>query len=242
MSIRQDQVTDSTWTIGFDDKEERSGDALMDGAGERYRTLTTWLRGSLWLCGMVALLSFGCNLCLLLFLHGLEEGTVAEGDGMYLLVDKVIALKTLGAPVSILVTSFASVLSLRWFYLSHGFGRQHGLRLQQPARSTVMFYFIPVLNLWKPYLALREVFNEAVPCSGSRWLLPVWWGCWVLFQSLSWLAFRLVQDTDELVALMDMLLARLLADGAALPLLIMFMLVVRRLGTALLAMPSRAAN
>jgi hypothetical protein len=49
------------------------------------------------------------------------------------------------------------------------------------------FFFIPIVNLWKPYQAMREIWRGSDPdpnieCSKVRvpWLLPGWWALYLI--------------------------------------------------------------
>jgi hypothetical protein len=61
----------------------------------------------------------------------------------------------------------------------------HALADEPPAFSpgwAVGLHFIPLLNLWLPYLALRSARDRLIVAGGmpgAKWLLPLWWGLWL---------------------------------------------------------------
>lgn len=47
----------------------------------------------------------------------------------------------------------------------------------------VGWYFIPIANLWKPYVAMRDIVRASTLEVGlSGWLLPTWWTLWIVSQ------------------------------------------------------------
>lgn len=58
------------------------------------------------------------------------------------------------------------------------------------------WYFVPIANLFKPYQAMREIWNEShrTPDSfagNEDSLLQTWWGCWIVGNILSNVSTRL---------------------------------------------------
>lgn len=58
------------------------------------------------------------------------------------------------------------------------------------------FFFIPILNWWKPYQAMRSLWRSSHSVNRpelqeSTWVLPVWWTLWVIYSLIgnkSWSA------------------------------------------------------
>jgi len=47
----------------------------------------------------------------------------------------------------------------------------------------VGWYFIPIANFWKPYVAMRDIVRASTLTVGlMNWLLPCWWTLWILAQ------------------------------------------------------------
>jgi hypothetical protein len=52
--------------------------------------------------------------------------------------------------------------------------------LRYSPRWAVGAWFIPILNLWRPYQIVREAWQQLAP-AGQAWdLLKVWWGLWLI--------------------------------------------------------------
>lgn len=83
------------------------------------------------------------------------------------------------------------VLALRWIYLAnanaHALGAE-GMRFT-PGWA-VGWYFVPIANLWKPYQAMKEIWQASAVKTDWRVvrvprLLPWWWAFWLLSTSIS---------------------------------------------------------
>jgi len=96
-----------------------------------------------------------------------------------------------------------------WIYRAGYNVRQLGATgMQFSPGWAVGWYFIPILNLWKPYLAMKEIWKASA--APARWLeypggpiLPLWWGFFLLSNFLNNAAFRLglfAKTISEIVA------------------------------------------
>lgn len=74
---------------------------------------------------------------------------------------------------------------------------------------SIGYYFIPFLNLYKPYKAMREIF--AISENPKDWYnikltdktLIYWWALWLISNSLSQLSFRLSLKADTIESLQN---------------------------------------
>ena len=60
----------------------------------------------------------------------------------------------------------------------------------------VGWFFIPIANLFKPYAAMRQIWNASHGRQGDQLeqaegLLAIWWGCWLLSNIASNISLRL---------------------------------------------------
>lgn len=59
----------------------------------------------------------------------------------------------------------------------------HCVKTGKPTSSpgwAVGCYFIPVLNMWKPYLIMKEIYEAFRQRPSYSKVLPLWWTAWVL--------------------------------------------------------------
>lgn len=59
--------------------------------------------------------------------------------------------------------------------------------LDQTPGWAVGFHFIPIVSLWKPFVAIKETWNAShgLPLTEGNKLLGWWWACWLLNSFLS---------------------------------------------------------
>ncbi len=69
----------------------------------------------------------------------------------------------------------------------------------------VLWYFIPVLNLYMPFIGMRDLWSGCVKSSRARagergrtpWLIPAWWALWVVSIGLMWTWVSLRYEIEE---------------------------------------------
>lgn len=103
--------------------------------------------------------------------------------------------------VQILLVIATTVFFLRWMHLAYS--NLH--RLQIPGLKTspslvIWNWFIPILNLFRPYQYMKEIWQASDPKStADNWksikpppLMGLWWTLWLLQGILGQAAFKLV--------------------------------------------------
>lgn len=95
----------------------------------------------------------------------------------------------------------------RWIYFASKNLRALGaIGLQFSPGWAVGWYFVPIANLWKPYQAMKEIWQASsqpldwrnVPVVG---LMPAWWTLWILTSVADRVVSRMARDADTLPAL-----------------------------------------
>lgn len=76
--------------------------------------------------------------------------------------------------------------------------------METPAGWCVGWYFIPVMNLFKPFQAMREIWQASTASPGqdpgdlgTPGFLRLWWGMWLLSGILGQISFRLVMHDES---------------------------------------------
>lgn len=69
-------------------------------------------------------------------------------------------------------------------------------------------FFIPVLNLWNPYMGMKRLYNISRGCetAGYRrftWLVAFWWFGFLVFETADTATFHLFQNADRAADTMD---------------------------------------
>jgi hypothetical protein len=75
--------------------------------------------------------------------------------------------------------------------------------------AAVLWFFVPVLNLWQPYRITREVWLASEPRPRGPWFLarpsrivPAWWAASLAYVAIEWIARRIAgraPDVGDLV-------------------------------------------
>lgn len=193
-----------------------------DGQGYRYAkaltSTTRFLRIMLWVSLVVSILALVSDFMQMRLLDAgmFTQAEAAANDSR----QQIVGILYLAAFV---VTGFAF---LKWIYRCnancHGFGAQ-GMRFT-PGWS-IGFYFIPFLNLYKPYQAMKEIWK--VSTNPSDWqnvpgasLLGIWWALWLISGIAGQVSFRMALQADSITTLQASTGAAILSEFLDIPLIL----------------------
>jgi len=115
---------------------------------------------------------------------------------------------------------------LKWIHRAnsncHGFGAQ-GMEFT-PGWS-IGYYFIPFLNLYKPYRAMKEIWK--VSTNPTNWqneksspLLGWWWALWLISGFLGQASFRMSMRADTISSLQASTMVSIVSEIIDIPLYI----------------------
>lgn len=112
--------------------------------------------------------------------------------------------------VYLVVFVISGFLILRWIHRANYNARQLGAEnMEFTPGWSIGYYFIPILTLWKPYQAMKEIWKASK--NPSNWnsqsvsrLLPIWWSIWIISNILKWAIFRLSMRAEELNELINL--------------------------------------
>lgn len=126
------------------------------------------------------------------------------------------------------VAGLAGVLMLaticvfgRWIVLAHrnlpALGAQY---LEYRPGWALGWFFIPILNLWKPFQAMRSLWKYSFSVhkpdlQDSTWVLPVWWTLWLISSFLGnfmWRSSMREQTIDALAVSTQVSIANCFVD------------------------------
>jgi hypothetical protein len=118
------------------------------------------------------------------------------------------------------------ILYLRWVHQSNRNARfLAGNNLHFTPGWAVGWHFVPIAGLWKPYQALRELFQSSHPEFGSDWanapypwVLAFWWVLFVLSAALGQMLFRAALRAETLEETIDLSHWVLFSDMVDIPL------------------------
>lgn len=129
------------------------------------------------------------------------------------------------------------VVFLVWVHRSsrNAHALEHGLTYS-PGWS-VGYYFVPIFNLFRPYQAMREIYQASTPGvrdfkSASTGLLPVWWTLWIVASVAGRVSMRMAMTAQRPNSTFDDIMAASVMDLVCsvieLPLHLVLISIVRK--------------
>ncbi|MEZ5460524.1 DUF4328 domain-containing protein [Dokdonella sp.] len=197
--------------------------------------LTRWVRILLYAQIVVAIASLISGYLEYQLLLSLQNGTFeaveialaesAAGDRRQLVVGVVYLI--------LLIVS--AVVILKWIHRANYNARQLGAKgMDFTPGWAVGYYFIPILNLFKPYRAMKEIWKASK--NPSRWatqpasrILPLWWGLWITSNILGQVIFRLARRAEEIPELIGLNLVSQISDFLDIPLALALLVLVNEI-------------
>ncbi len=197
--------------------------------------LITWIKYLLYVQVALALIAIGSNLMeyqlLTDFQNGVyfsQEMAVADAEAN----DKrqqIIAFSYLA------VFIISGILILKWIYQSNQNARYLGAKDMAftPAWS-IGFYFIPIVSLWKPYQAMKEIWQASQ--NPNNWqiekvssILGVWWFFWIANSMVGQAVFRMSRRAQEISEIMNVNLISQVSEILSIPLAVVTWLLINKI-------------
>lgn len=126
-------------------------------------------------------------------------------------------------------------LILRWIHRANYNARQLGAENMRFSPGwSIGYYFIPILALWKPYQAMKEIWKASKDPSnwasqGVSALLPLWWFLWLVSNFLGQVVYRQYRSAEGIQELMNLSIATQILDALHIPLALVFLAIVNRI-------------
>ncbi len=154
---------------------------------------------------LFVLLSLGMSLIAMIstvmemqFFRAMEAGQYGYGAELTAAAESNDLRQSIIGFTQVAVYTLAVIFVARWIYFSSKNVRLLGARhLTIRPGWAVGWYFVPIANLWKPYQAMKEIWQaSADPLDWQRQgrssLLPIWWALWLITGFIEQGATRLV--------------------------------------------------
>ena len=186
---------------------------------------------------VVALITIGCNF--------LEYQLLSDyKNGVYTSQEKVVAdgetsdqRQQLAAIVYLAVFIVSGFLILRWIHRSNYNARQSGAKEMKFTPGSIGYYFIPVLTLWKPYQAMKEIWKAShnpddwqSEKAGS--ILGLWWLLWITNNLLEQAVLSMSTDAETLPEFMNLNLLSKTSSVFSIPLALVTLSIVNKVVAA----------
>ena len=97
--------------------------------------------------------------------------------------------------IGLIVTIFSIVVFLYWFYRAYrNLPALGATRLKFSPKWVIVYFFIPILALWKPFRALEEIYtistNEYSSRSTNSYILLIWWIIFIVSNMMGFIMAR----------------------------------------------------
>jgi hypothetical protein len=168
-----------------------------------------------------------------LLLRWLRDGALDDNDSMTAAIESNDFRILLIGLVQLALVLALAVLILRWIYLAHANKAALGAKNTnfRPGWA-VGWFFVPIFNLWKPFQAMRELWNASVhPANwhgrGAPDVVVCWWILFLTAETAGRVAWRLSLKAETLSDFMNVNIATLASDGLSLPLNLVFIPIVQ---------------
>ncbi len=195
-------------------------------------SLTKWVRYLLYTQILVAVISIISGYSEYQLLSDYQNGVytsqelaVADGEAS----DQRQRLIGIIYMVVFIVSGF---LILRWIHRANYNARQLGAEnMKFTPGWSIGYYFIPVLTLWKPYQAMKEIWKASKTssnweASGASSILPIWWTLWLVSGFLGQAILRLSMRAEELPELLNLNLITQVSNLLDIPLALVTLSII----------------
>lgn len=181
-----------------------SSDEFRDPTGR-----ANWARWLLYAQAALSVVAIVSGVMEYSVLNGIKNGSFASDAEMMAAAQANDTRQGIIGIAQMAIVIAALILFLMWVYRSNRNARSFGPHTMRFSPGwSVGWFFIPIANLWKPYQAVREIWevsrNPASPQdTGPQPLLGWWWFFWLTSQIASQISFRLTlraESIDELIA------------------------------------------
>lgn len=106
-----------------------------------------------------------------------------------------------------------SVYFCLWIYYANKSARTLGAQgLSNSPGWAIGWFFVPIVNLWKSYQAMSELWRASKQPqnwqdTNTDWIIPIWWGFWLVNGSLAQVSIRraLAAETIDEMTIAGML-------------------------------------
>jgi hypothetical protein len=210
---------------------------LDDIDGGEYRdpkSLAQWAIWVLYAQIAVALAAIFSGVIERQVLSGLQVGTFASGAAATSAAEASDTRQALVGGAQFIAFIISGVLCLRWIHRMAYNARIRARVMHFTPGWAVGWYFIPIAYWWKPFQAMKEIWDKSVEQAGAHGreaagLLGAWWALWISESLLSNASFRMKLRAAGFDGLLAANFVTLLSDALEIPLCIVFILMVKRL-------------
>ncbi len=163
--------------------------------------------------------------CIALLLDVFEYDILIKAqDGMYISENEFLADTNLNEKWQELITNIdlfaffvTGLFVLSWIYITSRNNWKIGaLGLKFLPIGSVIFYFVPIFNLYKPYQAMLEIWKSSknpVDWKSQKvdLIVPLWWFFWIISNFLALTSFGKLSDAIKYESIEESIISTILS-------------------------------
>jgi len=198
------------------------------------KLLTTWVRYFLFLQVIVAIASMILGHLEYQILMDYQNGVFTSQAEALAAIEVSDQRQFVMAITYLVVFVVSGFFILRWIHRANYNARYFVGGMEFTPAGSIGWYFVPIFTLWKPYLAMKEIwkvsyFTEDWLNAKASSLLAWWWFLWLTNGFLGQIVFRLSMHTENINDLMVVNRVYLASDLASLPLVLVTLMLVNNI-------------
>lgn len=204
------------------------------------RTLSVWLQWMLAASAVLAIIAIVSGLMERSVLNALSAAAQTTADetsanGLMAAAEQSDFRQMIVGYSQIALYIITAIVFATWIYAaSRNCHAVSSNKLEYSPGWSIGWFFIPIFNLFKPYMAMRQTWNisgspQGQPDAPGPVLLKAWWLLFLFENSAARIAFRMGSRAEELSDILDYNLATLFADTLSVPACIAGFLVVKNI-------------
>ena len=194
--------------------------------------LTNWVRCMLYAQIVVAIISMGSNFFEYQLLSDYQNGVYTSQEQAIADGEANDQRQQMVALVYVAVFIVSGFLILRWIHRANYNARQLGAKdMEFTPGWSIGYYFIPILTLWKPFQAMKEIWRashnpDSWPTEKASSILGLWWFLWIVTNMLGQAVLRMSAGAEELQEFMRINILTQVSDALAIPLALVTLSIV----------------
>ncbi len=210
--------------------------------------LTQWVKFFLWLHILMAVVAIASNLMEYQLLSDFQNGSYANEEEATADAEASDQRQLAIGIAYVLIFIIGGFLILKWIYRANYNVRQLGAEgMKFSSGWSVGWYFVPIVNLWKPFHAMQEIWKTSH--SPKDWknsdidkILPCWWILWIISNLLGRTALKMGMRAESIDELMNANLVSQASEIAWIPLCLLFTSLVNKIYAAQITCCEELAN
>jgi hypothetical protein len=195
-------------------------------------SLTKWIKYMLYAQMLFAIISIIFGYLEYQLLSGYRDGVHVSQETIIADMEANDIRQGIVSVIYMIIYFVLAFLVLKWIYRANYNARKLGAEnMKFTPGWSIGYYFIPILAIWKPYQAMKEIWQASKnpldwTSQNPSGILSIWWILWLTSNILGQIIFKLSMRAEELQELIDLNLITQISDSLDIPLALVLLLIV----------------